>query len=127
MNMRARRPSIKESKRLLEKINFPNKKTSEKTSTTLFTEEDTGSSLDFEEGIIKKNILNEYTFIPSVPKRRSLTPIGVSSRLKNKAPCNCPNVLIVDDNAFNLMVAKRLLEQINFTSITVIYFCKLGN
>ena len=63
-------------------------------------------------GLSPRRCLNKYVF----PSKNIFSD---DSMKFTHNPCHCPDILIVDDNAFNLLVLKKLLERLGLACATV--------
>ena len=74
-----------------------------------------------DEGAVLKRSLARYAFEPSYsPKKRINSGELIRSKTLFKSRnCFCPNILIVDDNAFNLMILENMLAKLNLVCISV--------
>ena len=78
--------------------------------------------LSLEEGEIDIKSINRYKFSPMFRSKRTRSSMKTSKSYitMNEKKCSCPNMVIVDDNSFNLMILQTLVSKLHFSSITVI-------
>jgi PleD family two-component response regulator len=60
------------------------------------------------------SILKLVNMTPHISPRRTIKKVVINTEINQTSPCKCPNILICDDDMFNILTVSAMLDKIGY-------------